>query len=99
MPDVNPLRRATRSPTIGGEWGWGSEERRVGEEGRIRGWPDHLKKKKAENRALPPVVSTCCRAVCLPFVHITLSILMLVPLTSRLRLVFVLDHVRPCCAF
>src|SRR5258708_34017239 len=25
-----------------------SEERRVGEEGRFRGWPDHLKKKKSQ---------------------------------------------------
>src|SRR5256885_15182915 len=45
----------------GKKWGWGggagwganrfrSEERRVGEEGRFRGWPDHLKKKKEQSR-------------------------------------------------
>src|SRR5256885_15792261 len=36
----------------GGLWdggGWGSEEGRVGEEGRSRGAPDHLKKKKRRN--------------------------------------------------
>src|SRR5256885_13020824 len=41
----SPRNDCRKSP-IHGSGGRGSEEGRVGEEGRIRGAPDHLKKKK-----------------------------------------------------
>src|SRR5256885_16181140 len=64
LPDFASLGRAPLGAviTMGGAFGWAigtliqkhhrSEERRVGEEGRTRWWPDHLKKKKIISEVL-----------------------------------------------
>src|SRR2546430_14325710 len=48
--DGGPAIDLAAADWAGGGWGRGSGERRVGEEGRSRGAPDHLKKKKERMR-------------------------------------------------